>query len=84
MITKPLETQNKLLYYNKMSQSLDKLELHLNKITEESKIWKIRNTVQAIEASKCDISRINVVGMFSKLTDLNIGGNFRIKSLQGI
>lgn len=67
-----------------MNKSLDKLENYLNKITEKNKIWKIRNTVQAVEAAKGDVSSIKVVGLFAKLSDLNIGGNPHIKIVTGL
>lgn len=67
-----------------MPKCLDKLENHLKQVSEENRIWKIRNTVQAIEAFQCQLDNIKVVGTFFLLSDLNIGENNLIKSLKGI
>jgi hypothetical protein len=81
MIKKPIETQSNLLYLNFMPQSLEKLECHLNTIVEKNKLWKIRNTIQTIEAFQCNLSNIRVTGMFFKLLDLNIGNNYTLQTL---
>jgi Leucine-rich repeat (LRR) protein len=84
IIKMPIETQSHLLYLNYIPQSLEKLESCMKEIPEKNKLWKVKNTVQSIEAFQCDLSNIYVVGKFAKLSDLNIGNNNRITSLEGI
>lgn len=67
-----------------MPESLDRLEKYMGNIPEKNKIWKIRNCVEGIEAFQSHLSKIEVVGTFIKLSDLNIGGNPLLTSLKGI
>jgi Leucine-rich repeat (LRR) protein len=84
MISKYVENQRDLLYLNFMPKGLQKLETYLMKMKEKNKIWKVRNTVQTIEAYQCKLDNIKVVSLFSKLQDLNIGGNPNLTSLAGV
>jgi adenylate cyclase class IV len=84
IIEKFMNHQKSMLLLNYMPQSLEKVEAHLNKIEEKNRVWKVRNSVHSVEVFHCSLDNIKPVGLFMKLTDLNIGDNPELKSLEGI